>query len=96
MKKKCNSDQWWNNDKYLCVCRKRHGCKKDYIWNPATCSCRNGKYLASVTDNSAITCDEVIDAEPKSNNEETSCATNFNENSITYKTRNFCIYLPFY
>ena len=34
--------------------------KKDYIWNPATCSCKNGKYLASIIDDSVITCDEVI------------------------------------
>ena len=20
-------------------------CEKDYIWDPATCSCKNGKYL---------------------------------------------------
>ena len=24
--------------------------EKGYIWNPATCSCQNGKYLASVMD----------------------------------------------
>ena len=34
--KKCNSDQWWNNDKCLCESKKRHACEKDYIWNPAT------------------------------------------------------------
>ena len=27
----CNSDQWWNNDKYWCGCKKRHVCKKDII-----------------------------------------------------------------
>ena len=27
-------------------------CKIDYIWNPATCSCENGKYLASIMDDS--------------------------------------------
>ena len=40
--RKCNSDQWWNNDKYRCECKKRHACEKDYVWNPATCSCQNG------------------------------------------------------
>ena len=25
-------------------------CEKDYVWNPATCSCENGKYLASILD----------------------------------------------
>ena len=24
--------------------------KKNYAWNPATCNCENGKYLASVMD----------------------------------------------
>ena len=25
-----------------CKCRKRQVCEKDYIWKPATCSCKNG------------------------------------------------------
>ena len=33
--RKCNSDQWWNNEK-------RHVCEKDYVWNPAICSCEMG------------------------------------------------------
>ena len=53
--KKCNSNQWWNNDKCSCECKKHHICKKDYVWNPATCSCENGKYLASIMDK--IVCD---------------------------------------
>ena len=69
--RKCNSDQWWNNDKCWCECKKHHICEKDYVWNPATCNCENGKYLASIMDDSAIMCDEVIesykeDAEAKS------------------------------
>ena len=36
---KCNSDQWWNNDKCWWECRKRHRCEKDYVRNPATCNC---------------------------------------------------------
>ena len=35
--------------------------KKDHIWNPATCSCKNRKYLASIIDDSVIMCDEIID-----------------------------------
>ena len=27
--RKCNSDQWWNNDKCRCECKKRHLCEKD-------------------------------------------------------------------
>ena len=30
------------------------------VWSPATCICENGKYLASIMDESAIICDEVI------------------------------------
>ena len=26
--------------------KKIHACEKDYVWNPATCICENGKYLA--------------------------------------------------
>ena len=48
--RKCNSDQWWNNDKRRCECKKRHACEKDYVWNPSTCNCENGKYLASSMD----------------------------------------------
>ena len=53
--RKCNSNQWWNNDKCQCECKKHHICEKDYIWNPAPCNCKNGKYLASIIDNSVIT-----------------------------------------
>ena len=42
--RKCNSDQWWNNDKCKCECKKRHVCEKNYVWNPAACSCENGKH----------------------------------------------------
>ena len=40
---------------------------KNMVWNPATCICKNGKYLASNVDK--IVCDEVIGTEE----------TNFNE-----------------
>ena len=35
---------------------------------PATCSWQNGKYLASIMDDSTIICDETIHAEEKKNN----------------------------
>ena len=57
--RKYNSDQWWTKEKCRRECKKRHVCEKHYIWNPATCSCENGKYLASIMDDSAITCDEI-------------------------------------
>ena len=54
--RKSNSDQQWNNGKCCFACKKPHVFEKDYISNPGTCSCENWKYLASVMDDSAITC----------------------------------------
>ena len=56
-----NSDQWWNNRKCLCECKKRNLYEKDYVWNPATCNCENVKYLASIMDDSVIMFDEIIE-----------------------------------
>ena len=42
--RKCNSNQKWNNNKCLCErknLKEHHACKKDYIWNLATCNCKN-------------------------------------------------------
>ena len=36
-----NSDQWLNNDKCRCECKKRHVCEKHYVWNSATCNFSN-------------------------------------------------------
>ena len=62
---KCNSNQKWNNDKCRCECKspKEHRVceKKNYIWNPATCRCENGKYVGSIIDDSVIVCDEIIE-----------------------------------
>ena len=35
-------------------------CERDYVWNTATCNCENGRYLASIMNDSMITFDEVI------------------------------------
>ena len=79
--KKCNLNQWQNNDKCRCECScmwKR--------WNPSKCLCENGKYLASIIDDSTIIWNEVI----KSNEEEIrTISTNFNEKEVTCKTQNF-------
>ena len=87
--RKCNSDQWWNNDKCRCECKKRHVCEKDYVWNPASCNCENGKYLEIVMNDSAIMCDEVIE----SHDDETKI--NFNEKKAACKTQNFYVLLAF-
>ena len=86
--RKCDSDQWWSNDKCQCECKKSHACEKDYAWKPATCSSKNGKkYLASIMDDSAIMCDELTE----SYNEETKIIpTIFLKKKATCKTQNFC------
>ena len=57
--KKFHSKQKWNYNKCQCECKtpKEH----HYIWNPATCSCENNKYLASIIHDSEITCDKIIE-----------------------------------
>ena len=61
--RKCNLNEKWNIDKYDASAKKHHICQKHYIWNPATCTCKNGKYLGSIIDNSVITCDKILDVE---------------------------------
>ena len=57
-----------------CECKKHHVCEKGHIWNPATSSCKVGKYLASIIDNLVIKCDEIREAETK-----TAVPTHFNQ-----------------
>ena len=72
--------------------KRRHVCEKDYFWNLSTCSYENGKYLASIMEDSAITCDEII----QSYDEETKpIPTNFHKKKAICKTQNFYILLAF-
>ena len=64
-------------------------CQKDYIWNPVTCNCENGKYLASVIGDSVIMCDDIIE-------ETKTVTTSFNEKNAIYKTKDFYILLAFF
>ena len=80
---KCKSNQQWNNDKCQCECKKHHKCEKKYVWNPATRSCENRKYLASIMDDSVITCDDVMEPYNKE--------INLNEKKAICKTQNFYI-----
>ena len=61
MEKKWYSDQQWNSGKCRCECNKHNICEKDYIWNPATCTSENGKYLASIM-NDVVMCDKIIES----------------------------------
>ena len=82
---KCNSNQKRNNDRCRCECKnpKEHNAReKDYVWNPATCSCKNGERLASAIDDSVITCDDIINAAD-------SLSTNVPENVMSTASINF-------
>ena len=78
---------------YVSLRKVMYVCLEMCVWNPDTCNCENGKYLASVMNDSAIVCDEIIDAdaeaklndEANSNDEETK--TNFNEKKATIKDK---------
>ena len=88
--RKCNSNQWWNNHKCWCDCKKHICEEEDYIWNPTvTCYCKNGTYVAHIIDDSVITCDEIIKEETKI------VTTNFNERNAICKTKEMYILLSF-
>ena len=55
--------------------------KKDYIWNLATRSCKHGKYLANIMDDSTIIRDEFIQIY---NKERKAVPANFNEKKETH------------
>ena len=78
----------WNDNTCRCEYKKTSYMWKRFIWNPAACSCKNGKYLASITEDSVITCDEMIE-------ETKTIATNFNERNIICETKNFYVLLIF-
>ena len=59
--------------------------------------CENGNYLASIIDDSVITCDEIIDAETKSCDEENeTVTTNFTEKEQSAEHKTSIFYLHFY
>ena len=74
--------------------RKHRVYEKDYILNPSTCTCENCNDLESITDESIITCDEIID-KTKTTPTKT-VPTNFNEKEVTCKIENFLFYSLFY
>ena len=90
---KCNSNQWWNNGKCRCDCKKHHLCeKKQHVWSPSKCIFENRKYLASIMDDSTIICDEVTNSYEE---EIKTIRTNFNEKIVTFKTQFFIALLAF-
>ena len=68
--------------------KERHVFERDYTWSSTTCSYKNGKYLASIIDDSVIACDEIIEVTK-------GVPTSFNEKKMACKTKNVYILLAF-
>ena len=82
--RKYNSNQKWNNNKCRYECKngkEHHVCKKDFIWNPAACSCKNGKNLSGIINDSVVKCGQIIE-------ETKTIPKYFNDKNITCKTKN--------
>ena len=60
--------------------------EKDYICNPVTCSCKNGKCLAIIIDDSVITADEIIET----------TKIKFVWKKVTCRIKKIIFYLRFY
>ena len=77
---------------------------KKYIWYPNTWNCENGKYLERITDNSVITCDEIIELArtvptkniPTKTISKKFVPTSFNKNKKTAKQNISIFYSIFY
>ena len=64
-------------------------CEKDFIWNPAACSRKNGKYFANIIGDLVITCDEIIEETKKAQK-------NSNEKKKPVKQKLSVLCLPFF
>ena len=62
------------------------------MYESKTYSCKNGKYVVSIMDDSAITCDEIIESYDEETKTIPKC---FNEKKATCKMQNFYISLVF-
>ena len=95
------SNQSWNKGKCRCesISLKKYWSEKDYIWNPAKCTCQNGKYLTSIIDNSVNMFDEIINDENSSDqkySEKDYSEKFYQKKSWFVKQKMSIFYLPFY
>ena len=62
--RKCNLKEKQNNNKCWCKCKKKQKKQcvwKNFFWNPATCSHKNGKYVGSINGDSVVISCEIKD-----------------------------------
>ena len=86
--RKCNSNQNWNNDQCQCECKNEKLLFMRKILYLQSCegSCKNGKCLASIIDDSVITADEMIET----------TKIKFVWKNVTCRIKKIIFYLPFY
>ena len=87
-RRKCNSDQKWDNDKCWWNWKKHDIFEKGSNWISATCGRENGKYLAVITDDLVMVCDKNIE-------ETKTIPTTFNQKIVIAETKNLYILLAF-
>ena len=68
-------------------------CEKDYIWNPVTCSCENGKYLANIIDDSVISRDKIIEETKTVPSNDSEKKDNLYNTKFLYFT---CLFINYY
>ena len=68
-------------------------CRKDYSWDPSACIWENGQYLESVTDDSVITCDEILNTtDDISTNVTSTVSTNFDNKKVRQNMDCYILY----
>ena len=82
-----NSDHWCDNVNVNVKVENVMYVKKKFSWNPATLSCENGKYLASIMDDLTIMCDEIYMCGESYEKETKIIPTNFNKKKAICKTQ---------
>ena len=73
-------------------------CKKGYIWNPATCSCENGRYAKSTINDAVIICHEILETTKRIMTKTIpakSISIDLNEKKVICKIKKFYILLAF-
>ena len=83
-----NSNRKWNNETCHCECKNYRKWKKDYHFNPNTCTSENSKDLTSTADTSVISCHEILSVmDIVSTKMTNTIATNVTKNCHSKKVR---------
>ena len=85
--RKCSWNQKKSKNKCCCECKnpiEHDACERNYIWSPATCTCKNSKYSGSIIEDSVIKYDEILST-AKNVSTNVTVSTNFHNKNVRYK-----------